>query len=161
MVVGSPDDATVGAANKYIGFGNSFSDTLAVLRAYRLGRIQEMRACFKKCERLPTHPNKCTFIQQYFAKKNSDYLTKTGLAIIGTGKRLFPSPKLPVHTKPSLDRLPGSTETGSRPEVRNEWSGASTPSYVFISFARMRPYVSPGVHVDQYKRGVTWIYVYI
>ena len=49
MVLRSPDDATVGAANTHIGIGNSFSDFSCTtnsksLRAYRLGRIQEMRA---------------------------------------------------------------------------------------------------------------------
>jgi hypothetical protein len=53
------------------------------------------------------------------------------------------------------------------PEVGNEWSGASTPLIPIpvglrdSIFARMRQYVSPGVYVGQYKRGVTWIWIYI
>jgi len=54
---------------------------------------------------------------------------------------------------------------GHEPEVRNEWSGAPTPPIRLhvgprdSTFARMRHYVSPGVHVGQYKRGVTWMYI--
>lgn len=87
-----------------------------------------------------------------------------GLSIIGTGKRLFPFPKLPVLTHP-LDRLPEVQRPGHEPEVRNEWSGASIPLlrlHVGLrdsTFARVRQYVSSGVRVGQYKRGLTWIYI--
>ena len=121
----------------------------------------------KKCERVPTHLNKCTFIQRYFAKKNAEYVTTMGLSIIGTGKRFFPSSKLP-QCSPSLLLIdyPEVQRPGHEPEVRNEWSGASTPLiHLHVgprdsAFARMGQYVSPGVHVGRYKLGVTRIYMY-
>ena len=90
-----------------------------------------------------------------------------GLSIIGTGKRFFPSSKLP-QCSPSLLLIdyPEVQRPGHEPEVRNEWSGASTPLiHLHVgprdsAFARMGQYVSPGVHVGRYKLGVTRIYMY-
>ena len=114
---------------------------------------------------MPTHPNKCTFMQQYFSKKKNCWiLNNNGTFDYWYGKKIFSFYKAssPSHLLIDYQEV---QRPGHEPEVRNEWSGASTPlirlhvgpsGSTFCKNGTVRFSKST---VGQYKWWVTWIYI--